>query len=106
MIFYLGSRDDNQVQIWDDKDGLAERLQSVGVTVNRVRVTNVAIHDDRLVHLPTLLGKIYQLKRNMSIAPERQAETYVYLAADPAVKKIKRGLLGRKNRQTWNRLWK
>lgn len=58
---------------------LAERLQGTGVTVNCVRVTNVAIPDERLSHLPAWLRKIYHLKRSMSITPERQAETYVSL---------------------------
>lgn len=95
---------------------LAERLKSSGVTVNCVRVTNVAIPDDRLQHLPKWLLKIYHLKRGMSITPERQAETYVYLAADPAVQNITGGYWDENNRQvrsndrsyrtdTWKRLW-
>ncbi len=95
---------------------LAERLKGSGVTVNCVRVTNVAIPDDRLQHLPKWLLKIYHLKRGMSITPERQAETYVYLAADPAVQNITGGYWDENNRQvrsndrsyrtdTWKRLW-
>ena len=95
---------------------LAERLKGSGVTVNCVRVTNVAIPDERLTHLPKWLLKIYHLKRGMAITPERQAETYVYLAADPAVQSITGGYWDENNQQvrsnaksydraTWKRLW-
>jgi NAD(P)-dependent dehydrogenase (short-subunit alcohol dehydrogenase family) len=95
---------------------LAERLKGSGVTINCVRVTNVAIPDDRLAHLPKWQLKIYQLKRGMAITPERQAETYVYLAADPAVQSISGGYWDENNqqvksnsesydRETWKRLW-
>lgn len=96
---------------------LAERIRAAGITVNCVRVTNVAIPDERLTHLPGWLRKIYHLKRSMSITTERQAETYVYLAADPAVQNVTGGYWDENNRQvrsnqnsynrqTWNRLWK
>lgn len=96
---------------------LAEKLQGTGVTVNCVQVANVAIPDERLTHLPGWLRKIYHLKRKMAITPERQAETYVYLAADPAVQNITGGYWDENNRQvksnqnsynreTWARLWK
>jgi NAD(P)-dependent dehydrogenase (short-subunit alcohol dehydrogenase family) len=95
---------------------LAERLKGTGVTVNCVRVTNVAIPDERLTHLPAWLRKIYHLKRRMSITPERQAETYVYLASDPVVQEITGGYWNENNqqvrsnhksynRETWLRLW-
>jgi NAD(P)-dependent dehydrogenase (short-subunit alcohol dehydrogenase family) len=95
---------------------LAERLKGTGVTVNCVRVTNVAIPDERLTHLPVWLRKIYHLKRSMSITPERQAETYVYLAADPAVQDISgrywdennqqvRSNRNSYNQETWKKLW-
>ena len=95
---------------------LAERLKGSSVTVNCVRVTNVAIPDDRLTHLPKWLLKIYHLKRGMSITPERQAETYVYLAADSAVQNISGGYWNENNqqvrsnaksynRETWKKLW-
>ena len=95
---------------------LAERLKGSGVTVNCVRVTNVAIPDERLTHLPKWLLKIYQLKRSMAITPEQQAETYVYLAADPAVQDITGGYWDEHNqmvrsnaksynREMWRRLW-
>jgi NAD(P)-dependent dehydrogenase (short-subunit alcohol dehydrogenase family) len=96
---------------------LAQRLQGSGVTVNCVRVTNVALPDERLGHLPGWQRTIYKLKRRMSITPERQAQTYVYLAADPAVQQITGGYWDENNRQvrsnaksynqeTWQKLWK
>jgi NAD(P)-dependent dehydrogenase (short-subunit alcohol dehydrogenase family) len=95
---------------------LAERLKGSGVTVNCVRVTNVAIPDERLSHLPGWLKKIYHLKRRMAITPEHQAQTYVYLAADPAVQNVSGGYWDENNRQvqsnqksynreTWKKLW-
>lgn len=95
---------------------LAERLKGSGVTVNCVRVGNVAIPDERLAHLPNWLLRIYHLKRGMALTPERQAETYVYLALDPAVQSISGGYWDENNRQvrsnansynreTWQRLW-
>lgn len=95
---------------------LAEKLRGTGVTVNCVRVTNVAIPDERLTHLPGWLLKIYHLKRSMSITPERQAETYVYLAAAPSIQEITGGYWDENNRQvrssrnsynreTWEKLW-
>lgn len=95
---------------------LAERLKGTGVTVNCVRVTNVDLPDERLTHIPAFLRKLYQLKKKMAITPERQAETYVYLAADPAVETITGGYWDENNRQvrsnaksynreTWKRLW-
>jgi NAD(P)-dependent dehydrogenase (short-subunit alcohol dehydrogenase family) len=95
---------------------LAEKLKGSGVTVNCVRVTNVAIPDERLAHLPAWMRRLYKLKRGMSITPEQQADTYVYLAADPAVQAITGGYWDENNRQvrsnrssyrgeTWERLW-
>jgi NAD(P)-dependent dehydrogenase (short-subunit alcohol dehydrogenase family) len=95
---------------------LAERLQGTGVTVNCVRVTNVAIPDERITNLPAWLARIYRIKRSMAITPERQAETYVYLAADPAVQAVSGGYWDENNRpvrsnknsynrDTWKRLW-
>lgn len=96
---------------------LAERLKGTGVTVNCVRVTNVAIPDERITHLSGWVQSLYKLKRRMAITPERQAETYVYLAADPVVENITGGYWDENNRQvranrsaynreTWKRLWK
>ena len=95
---------------------LAERLKGSGVTVNCVRVTNVAIPDERLTHLPAWLLRIYRLKRRLSITPERQAETYVYLAGDPQVANVSGGYWDEHNQQvrssansynraTWKKLW-
>ncbi len=95
---------------------LAERLRGTGVTANCVRVTNVAIPDERLQHLPSWQRKLYALKRSKSISAERQAETYLYLAADPAVETVTGGYWDENNRQvrsngksyqraTWDRLW-
>lgn len=96
---------------------LAERLRGTGVIVNCVRVTSVALPDERISHLPSWVQKIYMIKRSMAISPERQAETYVYLAADPAVANISGGYWDENNRQvrsnrnsynreTWKRLWR
>jgi NAD(P)-dependent dehydrogenase (short-subunit alcohol dehydrogenase family) len=95
---------------------LAERLKETGVNVNCVRVTNVAIPEERLSHLPGLLKKVYSLKRKMSISPEKQAETYVYLAADPELinvtggywdenKKLVHASPKSYNPVTWKKLW-
>jgi NAD(P)-dependent dehydrogenase (short-subunit alcohol dehydrogenase family) len=62
---------------------LAERLVDSGVTVHCVRVGNVAIPDERLSHLPKFLKAMYDLKRRFSLTPEKMAETYLWLAADP-----------------------
>jgi NAD(P)-dependent dehydrogenase (short-subunit alcohol dehydrogenase family) len=62
---------------------LAEQLKGTGVSVHCVRVGNVAIPDERLQHLPKWLLRIYNLKRQFSLPPEKMAETYVWLSADP-----------------------
>jgi NAD(P)-dependent dehydrogenase (short-subunit alcohol dehydrogenase family) len=62
---------------------LAERLRGTGVSVHCVRVGNVAIPNDRLTPLPGWMLKMYELKRKFSMTPEKMAETYVWLAADP-----------------------
>ncbi|MHC1739960.1 MAG: SDR family NAD(P)-dependent oxidoreductase [Anaerolineaceae bacterium] len=95
---------------------LAQRLKGTGVTVNCVRVTNVAVPDDRLQNLPGWLKKLYSFKRKMSITPEQQAQTYVFLAADPTVEKITGAYWDENNHQvrsnrnsydplTWAKLW-
>ena len=70
---------------------LAERLKGSRVTVNCVRVGNVAIPDTRLDHLPSWLVKIYHAKRKFAMTPEKMAETYVWLAAEPALKDVTGG---------------
>lgn len=95
---------------------LAERLKGTGVTVNCVRVGNVAIPDTRLDHLPAWLVKIYHAKRKFALTPEKMAETYTWLAADPALKDVTGGYWDAPNtpvkanknaynRETQKRLW-
>jgi len=67
---------------------LSERLKGSGITVNCVRVTNVAVPEERIGQLPAWMRKLYNLKRKMAITPERQADTYVFLAADPQVQNV------------------
>lgn len=95
---------------------LAERLKGTGVTVNCVRVGNVAIPDERLTHLPKFLLKMYELKRKFALTPEKMAETYTWLAADPALETVSGGYWDAPNkptkanknasrRETQKRLW-
>jgi len=95
---------------------LAERLKGTGVTVNCVRVGNVAIPDTRLTHLPGWMLKMYEMKRKFAMTPEKMAETYVWLAADPAVANTTGGYFDAPNvpvkanknaynRATQKRLW-
>ena len=95
---------------------LGERLAGTGVTVNCVRVGNVALADDRLQNIPGFLKKIYAIKKSMSLAPEQMARTYVYLAADPALRDVTGGYWDEHNqqgksnahsyrRETWPKIW-
>jgi NAD(P)-dependent dehydrogenase (short-subunit alcohol dehydrogenase family) len=95
---------------------LAERLKGTGVTVNCVRVGNVAVPDTRLDHLPKWLLKLYHAKRKFALTPEKMAETYVWLAADPALQSVTGGYWDAPNvpvkanrnaynRETWKKLW-
>jgi len=95
---------------------LAERLKGTGVTVNCVRVGNVAIPDSRIDYLPKWLVKLYHTKRKFAMTPEKMAETYVWLAADSAVKNVTGGYWDAPNvaakanknaynRETHKRLW-
>jgi NAD(P)-dependent dehydrogenase (short-subunit alcohol dehydrogenase family) len=95
---------------------LAERLKGTGVTVNCVRVGNVAVPDTRLDHLPKWLLKVYHAKRKFALTPEKMAETYVWLATDPALKDVTGGYWDAPdvsvkanknayNRETQQRLW-
>lgn len=70
---------------------LAERLKGSGVTVNCVRVGNVAVPDTRLDHLPAWMLKLYHAKRKFALTPEKMAETYVWLAADPSLQEVTGG---------------
>ena len=95
---------------------LAERLKGTGVTVNCVRVGNVAIPDTRLDHLPKWMLKMYEMKRKFALTPEKMAETYVWLAADPAMQNVTGGYWDAPNtpakannnaynKETWKKLW-
>ena len=95
---------------------LAERLKGAGVTVNCVRVGNVAVPDTRLDYLPKWLLKVYHAKRKFALTPEKMAETYVWLAGDPALKDVTGGYWDAPNtpvkanknaynRETQKRLW-
>ena len=95
---------------------LAERLKGTGVTVNCVRVGNVAIPDTRLDHLPKWMLKMYEMKRKFALTPEKMAETYVWLAADPALQDVTGGYWDAPdtpakanknayNKETWKKLW-
>ncbi|MEW6093053.1 MAG: SDR family NAD(P)-dependent oxidoreductase [Chloroflexota bacterium] len=70
---------------------LAEQLKGSGVTVNCVRVGNVAIPDERLGHLSPWLRKMYDAKRKFALTPEKMAETYTWLALDPALETVTGG---------------
>ena len=95
---------------------LAERLKGSGVTVNCVRVGNVAIPDERLPKMPDWLKKVYEIKRSFSLTTEKMAETYTWLAADPSLQETTGGYWDAPNapakanknaynRETWKRLW-
>ena len=95
---------------------LAERLKASGVTVNCIRVGNVAIPDQRLDHLPRWMVSLYHLKRRFAMTPEKMAETYLWLAADPALQAVTSGYFDAPgvparanpyayNPQKWKRLW-
>lgn len=95
---------------------LAERLKGTGVTVNCVRVGNVAIPDTRIDHLPKWMLKMYEMKRKFALTPEKMAETYVWLAADPAMQDVTGGYWDAPNtpakanknaynKETWKKLW-
>jgi len=95
---------------------LAERLKGTGVTVNCVRVGNVAIPNERLTHLPGWMLKMYEMKRKFALTPEKMAETYVWLASDPTVASVTGGYFDAPNvpvkanknaynRETQKRLW-
>lgn len=78
---------------------LARKLDGTGVTANCIRVTNVALPDDRLTHLPAWQQKIYKIKRKMAITPEQQAETYAYLVLNNEVEDITGGYWDEKKKQ-------
>ena len=56
-----------------------------GVVSNAVRVTNVAVPDDRLPKLGSFQMWMYKQKRRFAITPAEMAETYVWLALDASI---------------------
>ena len=95
---------------------LARRLNDTGITVNCIRVPNVAISDERLVNHPKVLQVLYRLKRRFSITPEHMAESYIYLAASPDLVNVSGKYFDEHNRQVsssrnsynkevWKKLW-
>lgn len=95
---------------------LARRLKGTGVTANSIRVPSVKIDPGRHEHVPTWLNAIYRLKRRFSIEPETMAETYAYLAAEPALSEVTGVYINEKNElvssskksydeTVWNKLW-
>lgn len=61
----------------------AEALRGTGVTVNGVRVTNVAIDLDRYPGLSWWKRGLYRMKRRFAMSPEEMARTYAWMATDP-----------------------
>jgi hypothetical protein len=49
------------------------------------------VPDTRLDHLPKWLLKIYHAKRKLALTPEKMAETYTWLAADPSLDNVTGG---------------
>lgn len=95
---------------------LAQRLEGTGVTANCVWVGNVAIPDERLGHLPGWMRRLYSMKRKFSLSAEKMAQTYTWLAADPALESVTGQIFNEKNlpvktyknaynQQTWQKLW-
>jgi NAD(P)-dependent dehydrogenase (short-subunit alcohol dehydrogenase family) len=50
-----------------------------------IRVTNVAIGNDRLITLPWYLRYMYFIKRQFSITPQQMSKTYITLALSPEI---------------------
>ncbi|BDC98248.1 SDR family NAD(P)-dependent oxidoreductase [Persicobacter psychrovividus] len=76
---------------------LAKKLSDTAVTVNCIRVTNVKIDLNRYPDLSALMKFLYSIKSKFSISPEQMAETYTYLADDPAVSKTTGKYFNEKN---------
>ncbi|MEM5769936.1 MAG: SDR family NAD(P)-dependent oxidoreductase [Bacillota bacterium] len=62
---------------------LAEKLKDTGITVNCIRVTNVRVDVSRYPNISKAAKLAYSIKSKKSIAPEKMAETYVWLATAP-----------------------
>jgi NAD(P)-dependent dehydrogenase (short-subunit alcohol dehydrogenase family) len=95
---------------------LARRLNETGVTVNCIRVPNVAVSDERLVNHSKVLQVLYRQKRRFSITIERMAESYLYLAASPDLVNVSGKYFNEHNKQVsssrnsyneeaWKKLW-
>ncbi len=94
---------------------LSHRLKDTGVTANCIRVTNVAISDERIKG-QRKAWFYRQVKRRFSITPEQMANTYLYLAASPELTNVsgmyfdehKRQVSSSKNSynmEIWKKLW-
>jgi NAD(P)-dependent dehydrogenase (short-subunit alcohol dehydrogenase family) len=57
----------------------------LGVVSNAVRVTSVAVPDDRLPKLGSIQMWLFKQKRRFAITPAEMAETYVWLALDASI---------------------
>lgn len=67
---------------------LAERLQSIGVMVNCIRVTNVQVDRERYEYLTGWKRRAYEIKRKTSITPAQMSEAYIQLAIAPKFQSI------------------
>jgi retinol dehydrogenase-14 len=64
---------------------ISVRERNLGVVSNAVRVTSVAVPDDRLPELGSFQMWAYRRKRRFAITPAEMAETYVWLALDASI---------------------
>lgn len=64
---------------------ISVRERNLGVVSNGVRVTSVAVPDDRLPELGSFQLWAYRRKRRFAITPAEMAETYVWLALDASI---------------------
>ena len=64
---------------------ISVRERNLGVVSNGVRVTSVAVPDDRLPELGSFQLWAYKRKRRFAITPAEMAETYVWLALDASI---------------------
>ena len=55
------------------------------IDANCIRVTNVAIGDDRLITLPWYLRYMYFIKRQFSITPQQMSKTYITLSLNSEI---------------------
>jgi NAD(P)-dependent dehydrogenase (short-subunit alcohol dehydrogenase family) len=96
---------------------LARKLKESGVTVNCIRVPSVKIDEGRHAeYVAGWLQAVYRLKRSFSIEPDTMAETYAYLAAEPALVGVTGNYYSEKNKvvssskksydeTVWRKLW-